>query len=118
MRGRKWESPYDMASASEKRMRVSVVRGGGFAGIRRHLGTIDSATLSEQEARRLRELVERSEFFDLPAVLPAATEESRDRFSYTVNVRNGQREHTVHATEGSVVQPLVDYVRELGQRES
>ena len=118
MHGRKWESPYDMAAASEEQLRISVVRSGGFAGIRRPLGTIDTAGLSEQEAVRLRELVERSGFFDLPAVLPAANEELRDQFSYTVSVRGSQREHTVHPTEGSVVQPLVDFVRELGQRES
>lgn len=116
--GRTWESLHEMVDAAEQRLRVSVVRVGGFAAIRRPLGAVDTASLPPAEAGRLRQLVRDAGFFELPEVLGAAGEElARDRFSYTVTVAVDGREKTVHASEGSVLQPLVDFVRELGRQQ-
>jgi hypothetical protein len=81
-------------------MRIVFERTGGFAG-RKIQGTIESSSLSKQQAKRLRELLDKSSFFCLPEKLTAETG-GADRFSYKITIESEIGIHTVEAAEAAV----------------
>ena len=101
-------------------MRVSVVRGGGLAGLVQTT-TADSQTLAPGDAETLRQKVDEAGFFDLPAE-GGGPSAGPDRFAYAVTVEDDDRAHTVRRGEPDLpdgVRDLVDWVSSLpGRRES
>ena len=92
-------------------MRVSFRRTGGFAG-RSLEGSLDSSTLSVSQARRLKELLKKSGFFELPSNLESSPANA-DQFSYRVTVETEEGKHTVEASEIAVpaaMRPLLDFL--------
>ena len=90
-------------------MQVRFERTGGFAGMRM-AATISSETLTPEEAQRLRELVDSSGFFELPAEITSPPG-GNDRFLYTVTVDVAGRSHTVRTGEAGIpsgLRPLID----------
>ena len=90
-------------------MQVQFERTGGFAGMRM-AATIDSDSLTPEEAQRLRELVDASGFFELPAEISGAPG-GNDRFLYSVTVHIAGRSHTVRTGEAAIpagLRPLID----------
>ena len=85
-------------------MRIFFQGTGGFAG-RKLEGSLDSATLSFAQARRLKDLLEESGFFDLPPVLRSGIA-GADRFSYRVTVETDEGVHTVEAAEEAIPAPM------------
>ncbi len=82
-------------------MRIQWERTGGFAGM--HMAaTIDSESLSREDARQLRELIEAAGFFELPEEMagPAGLG-GADRFLYTLTVEMEGRRHTIHTSEAA-----------------
>ncbi|MFQ5916035.1 MAG: protealysin inhibitor emfourin [Nitrospinota bacterium] len=94
-----------------KTLRVQWERTGGFAGMRM-AATIDSEALSQEEARRLRELVEAAGFFELPEEI-AGPAEGADRFLYTLTVEMEGRRHTVRTSEAAAPPGLRSLIRWL-----
>ena len=94
-----------------KTLKVQWERTGGFAGMRM-ASSIDSGSLSEEEARRLHELVEAAGFFELPEELtgPAG---GADRFLYTLTVEMDGRRHTVRTAEAAAPAALRSLIRWL-----
>ena len=88
-------------------MKVSIVRGGGLAGLVKTTA-VDADALSPDDAQRLREKVQEAGIFDLPGEITSGAEQ-KDRFSYAVTVEDAGREHTVLANE----EALPESVREL-----
>lgn len=85
-------------------MQIYFERSGGFAGI--HLtAMIDSETLSEEEAARLFEMVESTNFFNLPPTI-AAREHGADRFQYRVTIECEGKRHSVEIQEAAIPPPL------------
>ena len=80
-----------------KILKVQWERTGGFAGMRTG-STVDLDSLSQADARQLRELVEASEFFNLPEEI-TGPEGGADRFSFILTVETEKGLHTVHTGE-------------------
>ncbi len=92
-------------------MRVSFERTGGFAGMR-VTATIDSESLPPEEERKLRHMVEATDFFQLPATLQAPTP-GADRFVYRLTVESDGQRHTVEASDAAVpssLRPLLEWL--------
>jgi hypothetical protein len=92
-------------------MRIDFERTGGFAGVRL-TATIDSDTLSPEEADNVREMVDAANFFNLPPKI-AAREQGVDRFQYRVTVESEGRRHSVDIQEAAIpppVRPLLQWL--------
>ncbi len=93
-------------------MRIEFERTGGFAG-RKIQGSLDSSALSAPDARKLKQLLEKSRFFDLPETLDS-TQPGADFFFYTVTVEDERGKHTVQATDAAIpapMRPLLEFLR-------
>jgi hypothetical protein len=92
-------------------MHIHFERSGGLAGLRLTT-TVDSATLSSDDARKLQELIGTAQFFSLPAMLTAKTP-GADRFQYTLTVETQGRQHTITVDEGAApptLRPLLNWL--------
>ena len=85
-------------------MRVSFERTGGFAGMRM-TAALDSDSLSPDEQRDLRDMIETAGFFQLPKRIIAPTP-GADRFIYRVTVEAEGQRHTVEMGEAAIPPPL------------
>lgn len=97
-------------------MQLSVERTGGFAGMRLS-ATIDLASLDQEMADELRQLVEDANFFSLPEKI-TSDEPSADRFQYKVTVITDLMEHTVSVentappdTLNALINKLMEFTR-------
>jgi hypothetical protein len=101
-------------------VKVSVVRGGGLAGIVQTT-TADSETLPPDDAEALRLKVDEAGFFDVPAEAGRPST-GPDRFAYAVTVEDAERAHTVRRSEADLpegVRALVAWVFSVpGRREA
>ena len=86
-------------------MKISFVRTGGFAGLRLAT-TVDSATLSPEEAAQLQTLVDNAKFFALPANVKGKTS-GADRFQYTITIETPEQQHTVTVEESGASPELL-----------
>ena len=97
-------------------MRIEFERAGGFAGMRMAV-TVETETLSPEEARELQALLDAAHFFDLPAVMTAPAR-GADRFIYRLTVEREAQRHTVEMGEAAVpetLQPLVQRLTALAR---
>jgi hypothetical protein len=99
-------------------VKVSVVRGGGLAGLVQTT-IADSETLAPEHAAQLRAKVDEAGFFGLPdntGRSPGAA----DRFDYAVTVEDADRTHTVRRAESELpaaVQELIAWVNSVPGRQ-
>jgi hypothetical protein len=89
-------------------LRVVISRSGGFAAIRRQY-SVDVADMAPVDAARLRELVVD---FDRLATQEPVPPGPPDSFQYEITIEQGGEHRTLHAGEGSALQPLIDFVRD------
>jgi hypothetical protein len=97
-------------------MHISFERSGGFTGIPITV-TVDSSTLSPNEAAQLHQLVDMANFFQLPETIPAP--DQPDRFQYSITVEEGDRRHIVTVGEAAVpntLRPLLNWLMEAARR--
>lgn len=92
-------------------MQVQWERTGGFAGMRM-TATVDSESLSEEEARELRALVGQARFFELPEEIGGPAE-GADRFIYILTVEMEGRRHSVRTSEATAPPELRSLIRWL-----
>ncbi len=91
-------SPIQSAGAAEGTiLRISIERTGGVAGITIR-STVDAKDLAPEEGQKLRQMVEESNFFNLPAKI-ASRSPQPDRFQYELTVEEEGRRHTVMVSE-------------------
>ena len=91
-------------------MQVTVERTGGFTGIPL-TKTVDSATLSHQEAVRLHQMMDAADFFELPSTIPSTPQP--DRFQYRITVEQEGKQHSVTVGEAAVpvnLKPLLNWL--------
>jgi hypothetical protein len=98
-------------------MRISFQRTGGFAGITKNK-TVDTATLSPNEADVLPRLVEAADLFKLPEQITSANPQS-DRFQYKLTVEDHGKQHTVTVSESAMpgtLRPLIEWLNQAAQK--
>ena len=93
-------------------MRITYARSGGFGGIRRPPLTLDTATMSKDEAGAWEQLVAQADFFALPATI-ASRGGQADRFQFSITVQQDGREHCVTVSEDAVPEPLRPLLQRL-----
>jgi hypothetical protein len=107
-------------SMVSKRLQVHWERTGGFAGMRM-AATVDADSLSREQARKLRELIEATGFFDLPEEIgDLAKPGEADRFLYILTVQMEGRSHTVRTGESTAppkLRSLIRWLTEAARRE-
>ena len=86
------------------RVKVSVVRGGGVSGLVT-VTTVDSQTLSAEDAKTLARMVEEADAFGEP-VVTATHAAGPDEFQVSVTLEDGARRRTVTATEDALPSKL------------
>ncbi|MDP9842390.1 protealysin inhibitor emfourin [Streptosporangium lutulentum] len=99
-------------------MKVSIVRGGGFAGLVT-ITTVDSASLTPGDAATLRAKVEQAGLSEPPG-REGGSPPMPDRFDYEVTVEDRGRAHTVRVSEQDLSAPLrslIAYVDSLPGRQ-
>jgi hypothetical protein len=98
-------------------MRISFQRTGGFAGITKNK-TVDTATLSANEADVLPRLVEAADLFRLPEQITSVNPQS-DRFQYKLTVEDQGKQHTVTVSESAMpgtLRPLIEWLNQAAQK--
>ncbi|MDD5320464.1 MAG: hypothetical protein PHD43_07600 [Methylococcales bacterium] len=93
-----------------KAMQVTVKRTGGFTGIPL-TKTVDSATLPQQEAILLHQMMAAADFFKLPSTIPFTPQP--DRFQYQITVEQEGKQHGVMFGETAVpasLKPLLNWL--------
>lgn len=99
-------------------MKVSIIRGGGLAGIVTRTA-VESEWLPAESAHELRERVAKARVFDLPEEVRGRPDQA-DRFSYAVTVEDQGRARTVRLAEEALpeeVRELVSWVESVPERE-
>lgn len=93
-------------------MKVSVVQGGGLAGLVRTT-SVDSDSMPADQAAAFEDAVGRAGAFDLPATLGSSVARP-DEFIYEVTVDDGRRRHTVRARRDALsagLRSLISWVQ-------
>jgi len=92
-------------------MRISVVRTGGVAGLRRE-ATVDTAELGARDSEEIHRLVNAAAEEPAPAKTPKPSRSS-DRFHYTLTIEDGGRRRALTFAEERTperLRPLLDAV--------
>ena len=92
-------------------MRIHFERSGGFAGMRMTT-TVNTESLSPEEARDLHEMVDAARFYELPTAITTPTP-GADRFHYKLTVETEGRQHTVDVGEAAVPEALRSLLQQL-----
>lgn len=103
---------------SGDQLRVRMDRSGGFAGIRLS-ADIDASTLDDDEARGLRDLVDRAAVFEVETEGEGPPPRARDCFVYRITVEDRGRERTIEVDEAEMPErcrPLVDWLLDKARR--
>ena len=98
-------------------MRISIERSGGFAGITMKTA-VDEKDLAPDEAQKLRQLVEETDFFDLPEKVVSRSPQP-DRFQYELKLEEKGRQNTVTVSEEAMpekLKPLVNWLMEKARQ--
>ena len=83
----------------QNRVRVEVVRSGGFAGLTR-AAVMDTAELDRERAEQLRKLVDESQIQSLTSTPPGSG--AADRFQYEVTVVRGNQRRSIVLHESNM----------------
>jgi len=92
-------------------------RTGGLAGLKLSV-SMDPDSLGPDAASKLRALLDKAGFFDLPPVLRGPSP-GPDRFRYKVTIETAGMRHTVDMDEAAMpesVKPLVDWLLDQARR--
>jgi len=92
-------------------LRISFERSGGFAGITIKTA-VDEKDLSPEEAQKLHDLVEETDFFNLPGRITSRSPEP-DRFQYELSLEKSGRQYTVTVSEEAMPEKLKPLVKWL-----
>jgi hypothetical protein len=107
----------DLTPGEEETLRISFERSGGFAGITMKT-TIDERDLAPDEAQKLRQLVEGTDFFSLSKkIMPRSPRP--DRFQYELSLEESGQQHTVTMSEETLpekLRPLVKWLMEKARQ--
>lgn len=89
---------------------IDFERSSGLVG-RRIRYSVDLHDLSADEAQNLQKLIDEANFFDLPEDLHGSA--TPDEFQYQLSIQDGDKRHTVNASDTTMPRSLVPLVKEL-----
>ena len=98
-------------------MRISFERSGGFAGITMKTA-VDEKDLTPDEAQKLRQLVEETDFFNSPGKITSRSPQP-DRFQYELKLEEKGRQNTVTVSEEVLpekLKPLIQWLMEKARQ--
>lgn len=98
-------------------MRITFERTGGFAGMRL-TKVFDTATLTTEEANRLRQLLDAADFLNLTPNITSSNSQP-DRFQYKLTLEDDDRQHTVIIGEQAApanLKPLLEWLKNRIQK--
>ena len=104
-------------TGEEKSLRISFERSGGFAGITMKTA-VDEEDLAPGEAQKLREMIEKADFFNSPGNITSRSPQP-DRFQYELKLEGDDRQHTVTVSEEAMptkLKPLVNWLLEKSRQ--
>lgn len=93
-------------------MKISFEQTGGIAGMR-FTTAVDTSALPPEEAKKLRQMVDDADLFNLPARIVSPRPQP-DRFQYKLQVQESGRQHTVTVSEEAMPTGLAPLVKWLG----
>lgn len=94
-------------------MRLTLIRSGGFGGLKMTVAEINTEALESARRNRLESLVNAAGFFALPPKFKTAAPQP-DRFEYTLTIRETTgREHTVICDEQAAPANLATLITAL-----
>ena len=100
--------PLRTREEEQPAVRVEFTQSGGIAGHIFPTTTIDGATLSAEDARKLVKLIAEVRFFDRPEQYPI---HGADLYEYTITVElNGKRHSVSYDDEPAELKPLIDWL--------
>jgi hypothetical protein len=95
-------------------MKILFERHGGFAGLKMAT-SIDVDSLPDEDAEKLRDLLDEADFFDLPElILPARP--VPDEFTYIITVEKKERHHTIRVSDSAASEDLKALLNDLSFR--
>ena len=103
-------------------MKVYLERSGGFAGMVTTT-SVDTQTLSPNEAHEIQKLMENSHFFELPSQPPQSSKAKKgaaDYFTYKITVQDSKRQHSVQFNDINMqpkLRPLIDLLVKHSQKQ-
>lgn len=102
-----------LGSKRTRALRITFERSGGFAGITMKTA-VDEKELAPAEAQKLRQMVERADFFNLSEKIVPRSRQP-DRFQYDLSLEESGRQHKVTVSEEVLpekLKPLVNWLME------
>jgi hypothetical protein len=100
-------------------MRIHFERSGGLAGINDRI-ELDTTSMPTDEVNRLQQLVDSSNFFNLPSKSPSPKPGSADYFYYKIKIQADGREHEIRTNDITIpeeLEPLLDFLQNKIQSE-
>ncbi len=97
-------------------MHIHIERSGGFAGMR-ITASLNTDSLSPEEAHPIQDMIAAARFFDLPDRIPTGANVA-DQFYYRLTVQDETRQHTVQVSEASIpseLGPLLEHLMMLAR---
>ena len=91
-------------------MRIYFKRTGGLMGLSLQTA-VDTASLPEEDAYTLQQMIDATQFFELPEELDGC--DDVDAFDYTLTVETDERCHTVHTNDMDAPDSLQPLLRRL-----
>jgi len=98
-------------------MQIHFERSGGLAGIRLSQN-VSAEGLSEDERKKLAELIEAAHFFELPPVLRTSGS-GADQFQYKISLESDQGKHEIQVDEAAMpaqLRPLVAWLQAAARK--
>ncbi len=106
---------FSLAHAIDnKEMNIYFQSSGGFAGINSRI-ELDTSSMSSNDAMRIQELINNSNFFSLPSESPPPKAGAADYISYKITVETDERKHTVRTNDIAMppqLEPLISFLQE------
>ena len=100
-------------------MKVYFESSGGFMGTRTSV-IVDTDSIPPDEAGQLRDLVNNSNFFDLPSKSPPPPKGAADYFLYKITIQIGEKKsHTIQTNDITMppeLVPLIDFLQGKADR--
>jgi len=106
-----------MRQINKKEMNIYFQSSGGFAGINSRI-ELDTSSMSSNDAMRIQELINNSNFFSLPSESPPPKAGAADYISYKITVETDERKHTVRTNDIVMppqLEPLISFLQEKAE---